>query len=191
MSWGYAGIFNVTRITTGILITILVGMNTGHSYAATLGEMQELYASQKPGTVVVCKGLTEIHIGQAEPIRIEDLQTGIVLENEGDRMVFDVTYTRKRVGEQDPFSTERYRLTTTLEKTRQKIAIDPQTIELSFPHARSLEEKMLAMMKEQPVFWEDYSVYRITTLLDYQILPRPEKPDEAVTYCTNRAASQK
>ncbi|WP_407246937.1 hypothetical protein [Klebsiella pneumoniae] len=63
-------------------------------------------------------------------------------------MMFDVTYTQRNAEESIPFRTEKYRLTTELEATRQKMAIDPETIELSLPRARGLEETFLAGMKQ-------------------------------------------
>lgn len=103
-----------------------------------------------------------------------------MLQNDGDRMVFDVTYTQRNAEETVPFRTEKYRLTTELEATRQKMAIDPETIELSLPRARGLEETFLDGIKARPVSYDDYSTYRVTSATDYQIPPGPESPDAPV-----------
>lgn len=90
---------------TGYMIglTALQGVTTRDAGAATLSEMRMINARQKPGMTVACRELEEIWIkGQAEPVRVESLLTGVVLQNEGDRMVFDVTYTQKNVGWEAP-----------------------------------------------------------------------------------------
>lgn len=177
---------------TGYMIglTALLGVTTRDAGAATLSEMRMINASQKPGMTVACRELEEIRIkGQAEPVRVESLLTGVVLKNEGDRMVFDVTYTQKNVGWEAPFRTETYRLITTLEGTRQKLAVDPATIRLSLPYARNREEYFLGLLKASTVSYEDYSIYRVTSATDYQILPRPASPDAPVMHCTVHSAS--
>lgn len=83
-----------------------------------------------------------------------------------------------------PFRTEKYRLTTELEATRQKMAIDPETIELSLPRARGLEETFLAGTKASPVSFEDYTNYRVKSATEYLILPGPASPDAPVMHCT-------
>lgn len=106
-----------------------------------------------------------------------------MLQNDGDRMEFDVTYTQRNTEESVPFRTEKYRLTTELETTRQKMAIDPETIELSLPRARGLEETFLEGMKDNPVSYEDYTNYRVKSANDYLILPGPASPDAPVMHC--------
>lgn len=168
-------------------LTALLGMTTRDAGAATLSEMRMINASQKPGMTVACRELMEIQIkGQAEPVRVESLLTGVILQNEGDRMVFDVTYIQKNVGWEAPFRTETYRLTTTLEGTRQKLAVDPETIRLSLPYARNREEYFLGLLKASTVSYDNYSTYRVTSATDYQILPGPLSPDAPVMHCSVR-----
>lgn len=176
---------------TGYMIglTALLGVTARDAGAATLSEMRKINVSQKPGMVVICSRTSEIPQKGESPVRIESLLRGVVLQNDGDRMVFDVTYTQRNAEETVPFRTEKYRLTTELEATRQKMAIDPETIELSLPRARGLEETFLDGMKARPVSYDDYSTYRVTSGTDYQILPGPESPDAPVMYCTVHTAS--
>lgn len=177
---------------TGYMIglTALLGVTTRDAGAATLSEMRMINASQKPGMTVACRELEEIRIkGQAEPVRVESLLTGVVLQNEGDRMVFDVTYTEKNVGWEAPFRTETYRLITTLEGTRQKLAVDPAIIRLSLPYARNREEYYLGLLKASAVSYDDYSTYRVMSATDYQILPDPASPDAPVMHCKVHTAS--
>ena len=171
-------------------LTALLGVATRDAGAATLSEMRMINASQKPGMTVACRELTEIRIkGLAEPVRVESLLTGVVLQNEGDRMVFDVTYTQKNIGWEAPFRTETYRLTTTLEDTRQKLAVDPATIRLSLTYARNREEYFLGLLKASPVSYDDYSTYRVKSADDYQILTGPASPDAPMMHCTVRTSS--
>ena len=171
-------------------LVALLSVAPQRAVAATLSEMRMINASQKPGMTVACSELTEIRIkGQKEPVRIESLLTGVVLQNEGDRIAFDVTYIQKNVGWQAPFRTETYRLTTTLEETRQKLAVDPATIRISLPYARDREEYYLGLLKANTVSYDDYSTYRVTSATDYQILPGPASPDAPVMHCKVRTAS--
>ncbi|WP_300002268.1 hypothetical protein [uncultured Cedecea sp.] len=173
----------------GLVPLLMITVLTGPAGAATLSEMRELNATQKPGTQVVCNRLTEIRVKDvAKPIPVESQMTGVVLLNEGDRMVFDMTYTQTNIGGQSPFRTEKYRLTTTLEKTRLRNEVDPQTITLSLPYARAYEAELLAILKDSTVSWDDYSLFRITTMPDYEVLPGPDTPGDNVMSCTLRAA---
>ena len=72
--------------------------------------------------VIICSRTSEIPQKGESPVRIESLLRGVVLQNDGDRMMFDVTYTQRNAEESIPFRTEKYRLTTELEATRQKMA---------------------------------------------------------------------
>lgn len=170
----------------GIMV-VLASMTCGAS-SATLSEMRMINASQKPGMVVTCNRTTEIPQKGESPVRIESLLTGVVLQNDGDRLVFDVTYTQRYAEQPGPFRTEKYRLTTELEATRQKMVVDPETIELSLPYARGLEETFLAGMKASPVSYDDYSTYRVLSATDYQILPGPDSPEAPVMHCMVRSA---
>lgn len=165
-------------------LTILLGVTARDAGAATLSEMRMVNASQKPGMVIICSRTSEIPQKGESPVRIESLLRGVVLQNDGDRMMFDVTYTQRNAEESIPFRTEKYRLTTELEATRQKMAIDPETIELSLPRARGLEETFLAGMKASPVSFEDYTNYRVKSATEYLILPGPASPDAPVMHCT-------
>lgn len=164
----------------------LLGGAARDAGAVTLSEMRMINASQKPGMVAICKRTTEIPQKGEPPVRIDSLLTGVVLQNDGDRLVFDVTYTQRNAAQQGPFRTEKYRLTTELEATRQKMMIDPETIQLSLPYARGLEETFLTGMKASTVSYGDYSSYRVISATDYQILPGPDSPDAPVTHCTVR-----
>ncbi|BCU50868.1 Uncharacterised protein [Citrobacter amalonaticus] len=170
------------------LIALLAGA-TRDAGAATLSEMRMINASQKPGMVVTCNRTSEIPQKGGAPVRIETLLTGVVLQNDGDSLAFDVTFTQRHSEQTDPFRTEKYRLTTELEATRQKLTVDPETIELSLPNARGLEETFLAGMKARSVSYDDYSRYRVLSATDYQILPGPDSPDAPVMHCTVRSAS--
>ncbi|TCZ38601.1 hypothetical protein [Enterobacter hormaechei] len=165
-------------------LTILLGVTARDAGAATLSEMRMVNASQKPGMVIICSRTSEIPQKGESPVRIESLLRGVVLQNDGDRMMFDVTYTQRNAEESIPFRTEKYRLTTELEATRQKMAIDPETIELSLPRARGLEETFLAGMKASSVSFEDYTNYRVKSATEYLILPGPASPDAPVMHCT-------
>jgi len=170
-------------------LTALLGVTARDAGAATLSEMRMINASQKPGIVVTCNRTTKIPQNGEPPVRIDSLLTGVVLQNDGDRLVFDVTFTQRYPAQPGPFRTEKYRLTTELEATRQKMVIDPETIELSLPYARGLEETFLTGMKASTVSYDDYSTYRVISATDYQILPGPEFPDAPVMHCTIRTAS--
>ena len=177
----------MTGYATG-LVTLLAG-TLPDAGAATLSEMRMLNASQQSGMVVVCNGSTDIPQKGGAPVRIDRLLTGVVLQNDGDHMGFYVTYTQRYVKQPGPFMTTKYKLTTELEATRQKMVVDPETIELSLPYARSLEESLLAKIKASPVAYDEYSIYRVTSATDYQIMPGPESPDAPVMHCTVRPPS--
>lgn len=175
------GIAGVMRLAWCLAVTTPV------AGAATLSEMRLLNASQKPGMTVTCREFMEIPLkGQAEPVRVESVLTGVVLQNDGDRIVFDVTYTQTNAGWQAPFRTETYRLTTTLEATRQKLAVDPETLSISLPYARDREAYFLGLLKAHAVSYDEYSRYQVTSATDYQILPQPESGDAPVMSCSVR-----
>lgn len=177
----------MTSYATG-LVTLLAG-TVLDAEAATLSEMRMINASQQPGVVVICNQTSEIPQKGEAPVRIDSLLTGVVLQNDGDRMVFDVTYTQRNAKQPGPFMTAKFQLTTELEATRQKMVVDPETLELSLPYARSLEETLLAQRKASPVSYDEYSTYRVTSATDYQIMPGPESPDAPVMHCTVRPQS--
>lgn len=167
------------------ILMIASGIITGAVNATTLSDMRAINASQKPGMTVSCKELTEFTVkGVPEPVRTEHRLTDQVMVNDGDRMVYDVTDTRQDLNTLRVFYHAQYRLTTTLEKTRQKMEVDPATIRLSLPYARHMEAGRLANLKENVIMYDDFSRYRITTLPAYEILTGPENPDAAVMYCT-------
>ncbi|HCM1865994.1 TPA: hypothetical protein N3A31_004010 [Salmonella enterica subsp. houtenae serovar 43:z4,z32:-] len=158
--------------------------------SATLSEMRMLNARQLPGMTVTCREFMDIPLkGQAEPVRVESVLTGVVLQNDGDRIVSDVTYTQTNAGWQAPFRTETYRLTTTLEATRQKLAVYPETLSISLPYARDREAYFLGLLKASTVSYDDYSTYRVMSATDYQILPGPASPDAPVMHCKVHTAS--
>lgn len=68
--------------------------------------------------------------------------------------------------------------------------VDPETIELSFPYARGLEEIFLTGMKGSTVSYGEYSTYRVTSATDFQILPGLDSPDAPVMYCTVRSGTR-
>lgn len=169
------------------MVTLLAGtpQNTG---AATLSEMRRLNASQQPGMMVVCTRTTDIPQKDEAPVRIESFLKGVVLQNDGDRMVFDVTYTQHYAKQPGPFRTEKYQLTTELEATRQKMVIDPDTIELSLPYARDREAYFLGLLKAHAVSYDEYRTYQVSSATEYQILPDPGSTDTAVMNCSVHSA---
>lgn len=84
-------------------LTILLGVTARDAGAATLSEMRMVNASQKPGMVIICSRTSEIPQKGESPVRIESLLRGVVLQNDGDRMMFDVTYTQRNAEESIPF----------------------------------------------------------------------------------------
>ncbi|MCK7310525.1 hypothetical protein [Enterobacter quasiroggenkampii] len=97
---------------TGLImgLTTLLGVTARYAGAAMLSEMRMVNASQKPGMVIICSRTSEIQQKGESPVRIESLLRGVVLQNSGDRMEFDVTYTQRNTEETFPFRTEKYRL---------------------------------------------------------------------------------
>lgn len=101
-------------------------------------------------------------------------------------MVFQVTHTMKKTGAAQPFLTERYRLTTSLEQGRQKMELDPASVTVSLPLARQMEAERTAFLKKNRLSYEDYSLIRMRKLPDYDILPAPDIHDSTVVHCTTR-----
>lgn len=153
-------------------LAALLGVPVREVGAATL----MVNASQKPGMVVICNRNTEIPQNGYSPVRIDSLLKGVVLRNDGDRLVFDVIYTQRNAAQPGPFRKEKYRLTTELEATRQKMVIYHETIELSLPYAHNREEYFLDLLKASTVSYDDYSTYRVTSATNYQILPSRTSP---------------
>lgn len=102
---------------------------------------------------------------------IDERLSGYVVSNTGDMMVLDVTYERRDDGKDEPFHTEKYLLTTTLENERQKMEVDIRTLKIMVPEARHRESRLREVMEAQPVTYADYSTFRITALPGYEILP--------------------
>ena len=172
------------KITAFLLIPILTGMNTLYSGAATLNEMRALNTSHKPGMTILCQSRKVIPVdGKTEPEIIDEKLSGYVVSNTGDTMVFDVTYQQIIDGNIEPFHSEKYRLTTTLENERQKMEVDIRTIKIKVPKARHLERTLREVMEAEPVSYVDYATHRITTLPAYEILPGRDNPGAAIMYC--------
>ncbi|UUE09099.1 hypothetical protein NMX13_15750 [Dickeya zeae] len=170
-----------------IWLALVVTLSGTEASAATLSEMRAINATQRPGMTVVCEQHTTFAVkGIAEPVRIDTRLSGRVLQNDGDRMVFQVTHTQKKTGATQAFLTERYRLTTYLERDRQKMELDPATVSVSLPFARYLEAQQIATLRENRLSYTDYSTYRPRSLLDYDILPPPDRHDSTVMHCTTR-----
>ncbi|VTP13625.1 hypothetical protein PUATCC27989T_01470 [Phytobacter ursingii] len=169
------------------VLTFTVALAGKEASAATLSEMRVLNATQKPGMMVLCEQQTAFTVkGLAEPVRTETRLLGRVLRNDGDRMVFQVTHTMKNPGAAQPFLTEKFRLTTTLEQGRQKMELDPASVAVSLPFAKQMEVAHAATLRENRLSYADYNSYRIRKLPDYDILPAPDIHDSTAMHCTTR-----
>jgi hypothetical protein len=176
--------FTVKRISTVLLITALTGLSTFSSGATTLSEMRALNATQKPGMTIVCQSRTVIPVNdKKEPVTIDERLSGYVVSNTGDMMVLDVTYEQRDDGKDEPFHTEKYLLTTTLENERQKMEVDMRTLKIMVPKARHLESGLREVMEAEPVTYTDYATYRITALPAYELLPDRNNPGAAIMHC--------
>lgn len=173
-----------TIVIRGLLVMLLIGMIQGRPGAATLSEMRALNATQKPGMTIVCQSRTVIPVnGKKEPVTIDERLSGYVVSNTGDMMVLDVTYEQRDDGKDEPFHTEKYLLTTTLENERQKMEVDMRTLKIMVPKARHLESGLREVMEAEPVTYTDYGTYRITALPAYEILPGRDNPGAPSMHC--------
>lgn len=174
----------VNKRIHGLLLAMMVCIISAHTNAATLSEMRAINASQKPGMTVICHGTTVISLkGMTVPVIIDEMIKGYVVSNTGDKMVLNVIYEQRDDIHPAPFHTRTYRLTTTLEKVRQKLEIDPGTVKISVPKTRQMEEILRKAIEAEPVSYSDYTTYRITEFPAYDILAGTDNPDAATLHC--------
>ena len=121
--------------------------------------------------------------GKTEPVIIDERHSGYVVSNSGDTMVFDVTYNQREGGKAEPFHTEKYRLTTTPEKERQKMEVDIRTLNIMIPDAPYLEAGLREVMEAEPVTYVDYNTQRITAFPAWDILPGRDDPGAGIMHC--------